>query len=190
VVLFMIEIGIVLGSVNVVELFQKVLVPILLISGIGLFILVIQTRYGRIVDSLRTINNERRELVKITLMKRTSKFEKIWNDNRLQSLQEQMSILVKRGKLLKDSLRFLFIVIFTSITSSLLLFIEQIINTPMSLAVLFLFLLAMIMLLLACINVIKEVSNSYSAVIYDIDMHLPQNNQIQDNIDLFAILDK
>ncbi len=186
----MIEIGIFFGSVNVVELFQKVLVPILLISGIGLFILVIQTRYGRIVDSLRIMNNERRELVKIMLMKRTSKFEKIWNNNRLQSLQEQMSILVKRGKLLKDSLRFLFIVIFTSITSSLLLFIEQIINTPMSLAVLFLFLFGMIMLLLACINVIKEVSNSYRAVIYDIDMHLPQNNRMQSNIDLFAILDK
>ena len=50
-------------SADVIGLFQSVLVPVLMISGIGLFILLIQTRYGRIVDRIRSINYERLELI-------------------------------------------------------------------------------------------------------------------------------
>jgi hypothetical protein len=185
----MMDVGnVILGSIDIVDFFQRVLVPVLMISGIGLFILVIQTRYGRIVDRIRTLNMERRELIKQTLIKRISKFEKIWNDNRLQCLQEQMAILLRRGKLLKDSLRFMFIVIFSSIASSLILFIEQITKAPLSSIVLSLFVFGIIMLFIACINVIKEVSNSYNAVIYDIDTYTPQKYLVKNKLDLLSIV--
>ena len=182
------EVRIFLESIEIVNMFQRVLVPVLMISAIGLFILVTQTRYGRIVDRIRKINYERRTMIKKALIERITRPEKIWNEKRLQCLQEQISILVRRGKLLKDSLKFLFIVIFTSITSSLLLFIEQIIRTKLSIAVLTLFVFGMIMLFMACVNVIKEVAKSYNAVIFDIDMYAPQGYRLKNELDIMAII--
>jgi len=150
-----------------------------MISGIGLFILIIQTRYGRVVDRIRAINNERLELIKEAIIKKISKKEKIWNNYRLHDLQQQMSILVKRGKLLKDSLKFMFISILTFIISSLLLFIEQITKVPLSVIVLLLFAFGMIMLFLGGVNTIKEVTSSYNAVLFDIDTHVPKEYRLK-----------
>ena len=177
-------------SVDVISLFQSVLVPILMISGIGLFILLIQTRYGRIVDRIRSINYERLELIKSSIIRKISKAEKTWNNYRLQALQEQMSTLVKRGKLLKYALQFMFISIFTSIFSSLLLFIEQIAKISMSSLILILFSIGMIMLLMACINVIREVAGSYKAVIFDIDTHVPEEYRIKTELGVLGHLEK
>ncbi len=182
------EIRLFIESIDVVSMFQRVLVPVLMISAIGLFILVTQTRYGRIVDRIRRINCERRNLIKKILIKRTSKSEKIWNENRLQNLQEQISILVGRGQLLKDSLKFMFIVIFTSITSSLLLLIEQLTKTKLSLAIMGVFLLGMVMLFVACINVIKDVGKSYDAVIFDIDPYAPQKHSLGNNLGIMGVM--
>jgi len=177
-------------SVDVISLFQSVLVPILMISGIGLFILLIQTRYGRIVDRIRSINYERLELIKSSIIRKISKAEKTWNNYRLQALQEQMFTLVKRGKLLKYALQFMFISIFTSIFSSLLLFIEQIAKISMSSLILILFSIGMIMLLMACINVIREVAGSYKAVIFDIDTHVPEEYRIKTELGVLGHLEK
>ncbi|MCZ2845287.1 MAG: DUF2721 domain-containing protein [Candidatus Bathyarchaeota archaeon] len=173
------EIYEIIESLDIVTLFQRVLVPVLMISGIGLFILVIQTRYGRIVDRIRILNSERLELIKKEILKKVSKIEKIWNDYRLKGIQEQVAILIIRGKLLKDALKYMFISIFTAIISSLLLLIEQIIRFSLLLIILALFILGMVMLFLACINVIKEVSKSYQAVIYELDTHVPDQYRIE-----------
>lgn len=182
------EISLFIESIDMVSMFQRVLVPVLMISGIGLFILVTQTRYGRVVDRIRRINCERRNLVKEILIKRISKSEKIWNENRLRCLKEQISILVGRGQLLKNSLKFMFIVIFTSITSSLLLLIEQLIKTKLSLAIMGLFLFGMVMLFVACINVIKDIGKSYNAVIFDIDPYAPQEHSLRNNLSIMAVV--
>jgi hypothetical protein len=169
----------IIESIDIVTLFQRVLVPVLMISGIGLFILVIQTRYGRIVDRIRTLNSERLELIKKEVLKKVPKIEKIWNVYRLKGIQEQVTILIIRGKLLKDALKYMFISIFTAIISSLLLLIEQIISFSLMLIILALFTLGMVMLFLACINVINEVSKSYQAVIYELDTHVPDQYRIE-----------
>jgi hypothetical protein len=166
-------------SIDIVTLFQRVLVPVLMISGVGLFILVIQTRYGRIVDRIRILNSERLELIRKEVLTKISKIEKIWNDYRLKGIQEQVTVLIIRGKLLKDALKYMFISIFTAIISSLLLLIEQIINFSLMLIILTLFTVGMVMLFLACINVINEVSKSYQAVIYELDTHVPDQYRIE-----------
>ena len=180
----------IIESVDIVDLFQRVLVPVLMISGLGLFILVMQTRYGRIVDRIRALNNERLELIRGDIVRKLSKVEKTWNFHRLHGIQEQVSVLVIRGKLLKDSLKFMFISIFTFIISSLFLFIEQITKIPVSFVVLILFTLGMVMLLLACINIIREVISSYEAVIFDIDTHVPREYRIDTKLGMLGDLDK
>jgi hypothetical protein len=156
-----------------VDLFQTVLVPVLLINGVGLFLLVLQTRYGRIVDRMRTLNHERRNIVKSKILSR-SEIEKTWDQNRLSDIDEQMKILVRRGKLLKDALKYMFIAIFASIIASFLLFIEMLTTVKLTLVVLFLLLFVMIMLFVAGVNGIREVTSSYTAVMFDIDTHAPE----------------
>ncbi len=177
-------------QVDIISLFQTVLVPVLMISGIGLFILIIQTRYGRVVDRIRAINNERLELIKESITRRITKSERIWVEYRLQDLQKQVTILVERGKLLKDSLRFTFISIFSFIISSLLLFFEQITQIPLSSVVLICFTFGMILLFLTCINIIKEVTSSYKAVMYDIDTHVPKEYRLKTKLGTFGNLEK
>jgi hypothetical protein len=161
-----------------------------MISGIGLFIFVIQTRYGRVVDRIRTINSERLEIIKIIMMKKISKIEKSWNDYRLDDFQKQMEILVKRGKLLKNSLQYMFISIFTFIISSLLLFVNSVVHTSLSWIVLLFFSFGMVMLFLACVEVIKEVSSSFHAVMYDIDTHVPREFRLITKLGTFGDLEK
>jgi hypothetical protein len=161
-----------------------------MISGIGLFILIIQTRYGRVVDRIRSINYERLELIKRSLITEISETEKIWNDYRLQDLQKQVTILIDRGKLLKDSLRFTFISIFTFIISSLLLFIEQILKFSLSIIILICFTAGMVLLFTTSIYIIKEVTSSYNAVIFDVDTHVPKQFRIETKRGILGDLEK
>ncbi len=165
---------------DVVKLLQTVLVPVLAISGLGLFILVVQTRYGSIISRIRVLNNERLDLIKKALMKEQSEFERTWNDNRLKDIQEQMIILIKRGRLLKNSLEFIFIAVFTFIISSLLLLTEQIAKIPVSLLVLTFFTLGLVMLFMTCVNLVREVRSSYNAVMLDIATNVPDEYQIKE----------
>ncbi|HWR26661.1 MAG TPA: hypothetical protein VN316_02165 [candidate division Zixibacteria bacterium] len=48
---------IVIEPLDVVKLLQTVLVPVLALSGLGLFILVVQTRYGSIINRIRVLNS-------------------------------------------------------------------------------------------------------------------------------------
>jgi len=148
-------------------------VPVLLINGVGLFLLVLQTRYGRIVDRMRTLNHERRNIVRSKILNR-SEIEKTWDQNRLSDIDEQMKILFRRGKLLKNALMYMFIAIFTSIIASFLLLIELLTTVKLTPVVLFMLLFVMIMLFVAGINGIREVTSSYTAVMFDIDTHEPK----------------
>ena len=166
--------------IDVVKLLQTVLVPVLAISGLGLFILVVQTRYGSIISRIRILNNERLDLIKKALMKQQSEFDATWNNNRLKDIQEQMIILANRGKLLKNSLEFIFIAVFTFIFSSLLLLTEQITKIPVSLLVLIFFTFGLLMLFMTCVNLVREVRGSYNAVMLDIATNVPDEYRIKE----------
>ncbi len=180
----------IIESIDIIDLFQRVLVPVVMISGLGLFIMVIQTRYGRVVDRIRSLNNERLELIRTAMTKKISKVEKTWNEHRLNGIQEQMSVLIIRGRLLKDSLKYMFSSIFTFIISSLLLFVEQITKIFLSLIVLVLFTFGMVMLFFACFNIIREVISSYEAVIFDIDTHVPKEYRIKTELGMLGDLER
>ncbi len=60
----MYEINFFIESPYLTKLFQTALVPVVMFSGNRLFLLIVQTRYGRIIDRIRITNNERLELIK------------------------------------------------------------------------------------------------------------------------------
>ena len=155
-------------QVDIVRLLQTVLVPLLGISGLGLFMLVIQTRYASAINRVRALNSERLELVRNTLVGTVSETEVNWNKNRLIDIQNQISILVKRGKMLRDSLQFIVVSVLTFIISSLLLFVDQITRISLSIEIMAIFAFGMLMLFLSCVNIIREIRSSYNAVLLDV----------------------
>ncbi len=155
-------------QVDIVRLLQTVLVPLLGISGLGLFMLVIQTRYAGAINRVRALNSERLELVRKTLVGIVSETEVNWNKNRLIDIQNQISILVKRGKMLRDSLQFIVVSVLTFIISSLLLFVDQITRISLSIEIMAIFAFGMLMLFLSCVNIIREIRSSYNAVLLDV----------------------
>ncbi|MDP2907798.1 MAG: DUF2721 domain-containing protein [Nanoarchaeota archaeon] len=168
-----------IDSAVVVKLLQAVLVPILTISGLGIFILVVQMRYSGVISRIRVLNGERLDLIKKSALKETRGTEKKLDDYRLKDIGEQLQTLAKRGKLLKNSLELIFIAVFTFITSSLLLLIEQTTKIPVSLLAIISFGLGLIMLFAAGIILIKEVRSSYNAVMLDIATRVPDEYNIK-----------
>ncbi len=160
-------------QIDIVRLLQTVLAPLLGISGLGLFMLVIQTRYASAINRIRALNSERLELVKEALTRSVSENETSWNKNRSEDIRNQISILVKRGKMLRDALEFIVVSVLAFITSSLLLFIDQVTRVSLSLEILVIFAFGMIMLFLSCVNIIREIRSSYNAVLLDIATNDP-----------------
>jgi Na+/melibiose symporter-like transporter len=129
--------------------------------------MIIQTRYARVVDRIRIINAERLELVKALAMNDISDIETVWNENRMEDLESQISILLRRGKLLKNALQFMFLSVFTSIISSLLLFIQYMVGTSMTLPIIALFSVGMVLIFMGSICTLKEMGKSFAAAVLD-----------------------
>jgi hypothetical protein len=106
--------------------------------------------------------------VRKTLVGIVSETEVNWNKNRLIDIQNQISILVKRGKMLRDSLQFIVVSVLTFIISSLLLFVDQITRISLSIGIMAIFAFGMLMLFLSCVNIIREIRSSYNAVLLDV----------------------
>ena len=155
------------GPTDITSLFQTTFAPVLMISGIGLFTLIVQTRYGRVVDRIRIINAERLGLLKAIAIRQISDVEITWNENRLEDLEEQMTILLKRGKLLKDALQFMFVAVFTSIFASLLMFIQYFFQIQTGLLVVIFFTVGMILIFMGSISTLREIATSYDAAVMD-----------------------
>jgi hypothetical protein len=129
--------------------------------------MIIQTRYARVVDRIRIINAERLELVKALAMNDISDIETVWNENRMEDLESQISILLRRGKLLKNALQFMFLSVFTSIISSPLLFIQYMVGTSMTLPIIALFSVGMVLIFMGSICTLKEMGKSFAAAVLD-----------------------
>ena len=168
-----------IDSAGAVKLLQTVIVPILTISGLGIFILVVQMKYSAVINRIRFLNSERFDLIKKSATKETSRIVKKMNDNRLKDIHQQLQTLAKRGKLLRNSLVLIFVAIFTFIMSSILLMIEQTTGIPVSSLAIISFGLGLLMLFAAGIILIIEVRKSYSAVMLDIATRVPKEYDIE-----------
>lgn len=149
---------------EIIALIQATIAPDVLISGCGLLCLVIQTRYGRVVDRIRLFNQEHFEL------KRTKSSSKYGADyeKRIQEIKTEVSMLVKRGNFLRLSLFGLFSAILGFILTSFLLFSAYLLNTSdlYSVAIVT-FSAGLLLLILGIIFATREVAVSYAAVIHE-----------------------
>jgi len=148
-----------------ISLIQATIAPGVLISSCALLCLVIQTRYGRVVDRIRVFNQEHFDLK----MKKSSSRYGVDFEKRAEELKTEVKMLLKRGNYLKLSLFGLFSSILGFILTSFLIFFAYLLGTAEidSLAVIT-FSIGLVLLIAGVIYAVREVAVSYTAVIYEV----------------------
>jgi Na+/melibiose symporter-like transporter len=151
---------------QLISLIQATIAPDVLISGCALLCLVIQTRYGRVVDRMRTFNQEHFDL-------RRSKSSSQYgpeHEKRIEEIRTEVAMLVKRGNYLKLSLFGLFTGILSFILTSFLIFSAYLLNAdeiyPVTIVT---FSVGLLLVIVGVLYAIVEVFTSYAAVVHEIE---------------------
>lgn len=149
---------------EIISLIQATIAPDVLISGCALLCLVIQTRYGRVVDRIRLFNQEHFDLGRT---KSSSKYG-VNYEKRIEEIKTETAMLVKRGNFLKLSLFGLFSAILGFILTSFLLFSAYLLNvSDLYSVVIVIFSASLLLLIVGIMFAIREVAVSYAAVIHE-----------------------
>jgi len=136
---------------NIVEILQASLVPMVIVSAAALLSLSLQQRYGRVIDRIRIFHEK--------LMK-----EREWK----HVIEGQMRILIKRGKLLRNSMFFLMTCILSATFSIFLLstvMVYGLEETSIEKMVLWLHLFSIFFLSISMIFAMVEMFISYKAIL-------------------------
>jgi len=133
--------------VDVVNVLQASLVPIVILSAAALISLSLQQRYGRIIDRIRIFHEK--------LLQNTA-----WKN----LIMEQLEILIKRGKMLRNAMFFLMLCILFAVLSTFFLSIEIFVGNAAT-TVLFFFFLSLASLFISIVFAIREMFISYNAVL-------------------------
>lgn len=144
---------------SIVQIIQTLLSPVLMISACGLILLTMQNRYGRLNDRLRELSRERMELLGI----KTQAAMVCKN-----AIDRQMPDLLKRNKLLRNSLVSIFsavlCLIFVIFFIALALFWPPHISVYLSVGV---FVLAQVLIFFGISFMVREAFISHRAVEYE-----------------------
>jgi hypothetical protein len=150
---------------------QEILIPIAMISGIGIIALLTQTRYGRVVDITRQLNHKKLSLFRSKLLKNLVDPElKIVDNKIIIIIDRQLDLFVKRGRYLKRALMSLLAGVFLFIFTSVLILFQEIIPIVLMVPItgsLFIAGLALLVFGGACI--IIDLTYSQKAVLIDLE---------------------
>jgi hypothetical protein len=134
-----------------VDIMEAALVPMVIISAVGLLSLSVQQRYGRVIDRIRIFHEQ--------MVRNTGKE---WH----RIMNEQRAILIDRGRLLRNSLSFLLIACLWALLATLFISVEIITSVDaLAAAVIACFGLSLSSLFVALVFAAKEIFISYTAVL-------------------------
>ena len=151
---------------ELLNLIQATIVSVVMISSSALICLIIQHRYGRIVDRLRKLISDQRELRQI---RNSNKTNQILDENiisgRLKNIDVQIELLLSRGLKLKRALLLNFSAVFAFIFTSFLILVGSVLfPTIVITLVAMAFFCGMFLLLIGTILTVNEIANSYDAI--------------------------
>jgi hypothetical protein len=152
---------------QIISLLQVTLVPAVMISAVGLICLTIQTRYGRIIDRIRALNEEKRA-IKTTLRNYSSSSSELNSQRkRLEFIETILEKLAKRGLYLKWALFLMLFSIFCFVATSFFILINAI-GIIQGYLVIGLFSIGMICVLVGSALLSLEVALSYTMTMMEI----------------------
>jgi hypothetical protein len=150
---------------QIIPLLQATLVPVVMISAVALTCLTIQTRYGRIIDRIRALNEEKRAIKTTIGDSRGSELRP--QKERLEFIETILEKLAKRGLYLKWALFLMLSSIFCFLATSFLILLSVFAITQGYL-VLGLFSIGMMFVLVGSVLLILEVALSYTMTMMEI----------------------
>ncbi|AGB05120.1 Protein of unknown function (DUF2721) [Aciduliprofundum sp. MAR08-339] len=145
---------------DTIQILQGALAPILLISAVGLLLLGLGNRIGRIIDRIRKFSEEvRRGEV---------------GEERMRIIQVQKSTLVKRLKLCRNAMLYYYLaILFTSISS--IMSFAQFFNHVFGYLAVWALAFALSALFIGIIYALYEVIFTYTAVLKEASFYLDEN---------------
>jgi hypothetical protein len=157
---------VVLEQINATQSIQSILAPAIMISSCGLIMLGLNNKYSSVIGRIRLLNNERRKIVAIL----TSENNLDYSDNmRLRSLQTQINQLLKRCKLVRNSVTSIALAIGLFVFTCLLLAMSYLTKSDIfDLFAMIVFILGMFSVFLGVILVVIEVRMAYRIALIDV----------------------
>jgi len=146
---------------QLVPVLQTAISPVILISGIGLILLTMTNRLGRIVDRSRAMSNE---------LPRTQ-------GNQYLRLKSELAILWKRARLMRLAIGGVTVSALSAAILVIVLFISAWFRLQSGWLVGSLFILSMTSLCVALVVFIREIHFSLSAISLEIDAAQSQQEQ-------------
>jgi VIT1/CCC1 family predicted Fe2+/Mn2+ transporter len=149
------------NNISIVQLIQLMLAPGLMISACGLLILGMNNKYSLVVNRIRLLNEEKRKF----FSKAGEKDFKYEEDIRLQSLSMQLTDLIFRVKLVRNSVLAYTIAVAFFVITSLLIGLQFVLgNENLNILITVLFLLGMLLVLIGVIYAAYETKKGYEII--------------------------
>jgi hypothetical protein len=139
---------------HLIPILQVSIGPVILISGVGLLILSMTNRFGRIIDRSRQVTNELRAH---------------GGPAGHPSLEEQLSILVLRTRLVRVAIFFATISVLLASVLIILLFLAALLEFNSAVLIIALFISCMASLIASLFFFLKDINLSLSAFRLEVD---------------------
>jgi len=142
-------------SSNLLQTIQAAVAPVVLISGVGLLLLTLTARLGRIVDRSRLLSKERRTL---PIAER-------------DVIDEQLAILSRRARMVRLAVALSAFAVAVIGVLVMVLFLGALFRWDVTLPAIFLFVVAMLSLVAAMLVFVRELFQALAAL--DVDLGKP-----------------
>jgi len=153
---------------NAVQIIQLMLAPAVMINACGLLLLGINNKFSNVVNRIRLLNDEKRKL----MTKVGNKIPETEESVRLESISKQITSLVIRGNLVKNSVLSFIIAIALFVFTSLLIGVLSLLTiAQMNFLIIVSFLLGMIAVFTGTIFMGLEVKQGYEIILFEVKAH-------------------
>ena len=140
---------------QIIPILQLAIGPVIVISGVGLVLLSMTNRFGRVIDRLRSLAETIRSGVSMQEMK---------------SLKQQIEILMRRTKILRVAIAFASVSLVLAAFLVISLFLAELLDLQAAKILVMLFVLCMSCLIVSLLFFIADINVSLSALKVEVEM--------------------
>jgi hypothetical protein len=153
---------------NAVQIIQLMLAPAVMINACGLLLLGINNKFSNVVNRIRLLNDEKRKL----MLKVGDKKPETEEIVRLESISKQITSLVIRGNLVKNSVLSFIVAIALFVFTSLLIGVLSILTiAQLNFLIIVSFLLGMIAVFTGTVFMGLEAKRGYEIILFEVKTH-------------------
>jgi hypothetical protein len=141
---------------QIIPILQLAIGPVIVISGVGLVLLSMTNRFGRIIDRSRSLGESVRSS----------------STGEVQSTKRQLRILMRRARLLRSAIAFASVSLFLAAFLVIALFLAVLMDIEAAKLLIMIFIFCMGCLIAGLLFFIADINVSLSALKVEIDMDL------------------